>query len=104
MDMIEHLKRQREWSYKTFGPPGGAEGCIKHLLLELEEVQADPSPEEWADVLILAFDGAMRDGFSPEEILAAIAAKQAKNEKRQWPDWRTQPPGEPIEHVKGIHD
>jgi len=104
MDIIKHMYRQQAWSYETFGPPNGAEGCIKHLKLELEEVQEDPTPEEWADVIILAMDGAMRDGHSPEVIMAAIEAKQTKNELRQWPDWRTATPGEPIEHIKGVHD
>jgi hypothetical protein len=27
-------------------------------------------------------------------------AKLAKNEKREWPDWRTADPNGPIEHVR----
>lgn len=33
-------------------------------------------------------------------IIDAIKAKQAKNEARDWPDWRTRDPDKAIEHVK----
>lgn len=45
-------------------------------------------------------DGAWRQGFSPEEIIEALAAKQAKNEAREWPGWRTEEQGKAIEHIK----
>lgn len=35
---------------------------------------------------------------------AMIEQKQAKNERRVWPDWRTQSPDAAIEHKKGIED
>lgn len=31
-------------------------------------------------------------------IVAALVAKQTKNEGRKWPDWRTQDPNKAIEH------
>lgn len=34
------------------------------------------------------------------EIVAALGAKQARNEARAWPDWRTAPPDRAIEHVR----
>ena len=52
------------------------------------------------DVIILAMDGAWRSGNTPEQIIAAIVAKQAKNERRTWPDWRTAQLGKAIEHVR----
>lgn len=66
---------------------------------ELREIEADPADlSEWIDVAILALDGAWRAGFSPAEIIAAMLAKQAKNERRKWPDWRTMPTDKAIEH------
>ena len=103
-NLFAHLVHQREWSTKTFGPMDGSAGAREHLKLELEEVAEDPCAEEWADVVILALDGAMRDGIEPDELIYAIQKKQAKNEKRVWPDWRDAEPGKPIQHVKGIHD
>ena len=50
--------------------------------------------------MILALDGAWRSGATPEQIDAAWQAKQAKNEARQWPDWRTSDPNKAIEHVR----
>lgn len=106
-DIIKHLYRQRKFSHETFGPPEvrGYKGPLAHLRKELKEIEAAPDDvEEWADGALLLFDGAMRAGHTPEEFMAAIAAKQDKNELRIWPDWRTADPDKPIEHVRGIHD
>jgi hypothetical protein len=68
------------------------------------EIEADPGDlKEWIDVTILALDGAWRSGASPAEIVAAIVAKQTKNEGRVWPDWRTADPNKAIEHDRA-HD
>ncbi|HYH17528.1 MAG TPA: dATP/dGTP pyrophosphohydrolase domain-containing protein [Azospirillum sp.] len=100
-DLIAHLRRQMEWSSRTFGPGYQVSRVLAHLRKELVEVESRPGDlEEWADVISLAFDGAWRAGHSPEQIAAGIAAKLAKNEARQWPDWRTAPPDAPIEHVR----
>jgi hypothetical protein len=97
-----HLNRQREFSLKTFGPGTRTQGVVDHIRKELVEIEAKPSDlMEWIDVILLAFDGAWRAGYEPEEIIAAIEAKQTKNENRQWPDWRTADPNKAIEHVKG---
>lgn len=102
-DLIAHLKRQREFSAKTFGPGDRAAGVRDHIRKELGEIEAEPVGarlEEWIDVVLLALDGAWRDGHEPEEIVDALFEKQARNELRQWPDWRTQSPDKAIEHVK----
>ncbi|RUU22664.1 DUF550 domain-containing protein [Mesorhizobium sp. M7A.F.Ca.AU.002.06.1.1] len=100
-DMLAHLARQREWSEATFGPGPRTKGVIDHIRKELSEIEADPSDiAEWIDVTILALDGAWRAGHSPEQIVAALIAKQTKNEGRDWPDWRTMSPDQAIEHVR----
>jgi hypothetical protein len=100
-DLAEHLRRQRNFSKKTFGPGARTDGVLDHIRKELCEIEADPSDiEEWVDVIILAFDGAWRAGWEPEDIVNAIVAKQTKNEARKWPDWRTANPGKAIEHIK----
>ncbi len=94
-----HLSRQRHWSRKTFGPGARTEGVLDHISKELNEIRADPTDVgEWVDVIILAFDGAWRAGWEPQEIIDAIVAKQTKNEARTWPDWRTMSENEAIEH------
>ncbi|ACF34277.1 DUF550 domain-containing protein [Mycobacterium phage SirDuracell] len=96
-----HLERQREFSLRTFGPGTRLNGVLDHIAKELEEVrQAPDDVTEWADILILAFDGALRSGHEPQAIIDAVKAKQAKNEARQWPDWRTQDPNKAIEHIE----
>jgi hypothetical protein len=96
-----HLHRQRTWSKETFGPGPRTQGIIDHIKKELVEIEAQPSDiSEWVDVVILALDGAWRAGASPDEIILAIRAKQAANETRKWPDWRTADPDKAIEHVR----
>lgn len=98
-DFEAHLKRQREWSGRTFGPGPRTAGVVDHIRKELAEITAAPSDiSEWIDVVILALDGAWRAGASPQDIIAALVAKQAKNEARVWPDWRTMSPDKAIEH------
>jgi hypothetical protein len=100
-DLIAHLRRHIEFSQRTFGPGARAAGVIDHIRKELREIEADPTDlKEWCDVMMLAFDGAWRSGATPEQIAAAIEAKQTKNEGRQWPDWRTAPNDRAIEHVR----
>ncbi len=103
--LIAHLKHQKDWSEKTFGPGSRTKGVLDHIRKELVEIENDPTDiSEWVDVIILAFDGAWRAGWEAEEIVQAIRDKQAKNERRDWPDWRTMPPDSAIEHVRGKHD
>lgn len=98
-DFETHLRRQAAWSEQTCGPGPRTTGIVDHIRKELAEIEADPTDvREWIDVVILALDGAWRCGATPEEIVAALAAKQARNEARTWPDWRTADPNKAIEH------
>lgn len=100
-DLVQHLQRQKEFSLKTFGPGSRTQGVLDHIRKELAEIEAQPHDlEEWVDLILLALDGAWRAGHLPAEIAAGIAAKQGKNERRQWPDWRTMSPDQAIEHVR----
>jgi hypothetical protein len=97
----EYLDHQRRWSAQTFGPGLRTEGVIAHIRKELAEVEREPTDiEEWADVLILAFDGAMRAGASAQQVIDTVMAKQAKNEAREWPDWRQFTEAQAIEHIR----
>ena len=98
---VEHLARQAAWSERTFGPGLRTDGVLDHIAKESNEVRADPTDlKEWVDIVILALDGAWRTGATPQEIIDAIKAKQARNEARTWPDWRTADPGKASEHVR----
>ena len=101
MDLINYLNDQIEFSRKTFGPGDRTEGILDHIRKELKEIEADTCDlEEWIDVIMLAFDGAWRIGFTPNEICQMLQHKLDKNIKRDWPDWRTSEPGKAIEHVR----
>jgi Protein of unknown function (DUF550) len=103
MDLIAHLKRQKEFSLKTFGPGLRTAGVCDHIRKELAEIEADPDDlSEWVDVILLALDGAWRTRCTPEQIASAIEEKQIKNENRIWPDWRTADPNKAIEHVRAL--
>jgi hypothetical protein len=100
-DLVEHIERQRSFSISTFGPGIRTKAVIDHIQKEFKEIEADPTDlEEWVDVILLALDGAWRTGATSLEICAAIAAKQIKNERRDWPDWRTHDPDKGIEHIR----
>ena len=101
MDLERHLERQSAWSRATFGPGHRTGGVIDHIRKELVEIEEAPLDlSEWADVVILALDGAWRTGASPAEVVEMIEAKQTKNEAREWPDWRTLSEDQAIEHVR----
>ena len=100
-DLVEHLHRQKQFSENTFGPGTRTAGLCDHMRKELKEIEADPGDlMEWVDMTMLALDGAWRAGYTPEQIAEALSAKLAKNEQRQWPDWRTADPDKAIEHVR----
>ena len=103
MNLINYLNDQIEFSEKTFGPGERTEGILDHIRKELKEIEAQPNDlEEWIDLITLAFDGAWRIGYTPEEICAVLAHKLKKNKKRDWPDWRDAEPGKAIEHVRSV--
>lgn len=96
----DDLDEQREWSDATFGPGARTAGVLDHLKKELHEVEAKPDDlEEWIDLIVLAVDGATRQGYSGIEVIEAYHKKMAKNRRRTWPDWRTCDPDKAIEHV-----
>jgi len=100
-DLIKHLERQRQFSFETFGPGARTKGVIDHIRKELIEIEARPHDlREWADLILLALDGAWRAGATPEGVAAAIRDKQAINEARTWPDWRACDPDKAIEHKR----
>ena len=98
-DLVEHLKRQSEWSERTFGPGLRTNGIADHIRKELVEISEAPTDlTEWVDVILLALDGAWRSGHTPEQIADALEAKLLINERRKWPDWRKAAPDRAIEH------
>lgn len=103
-NLISYLFRQKEFSERNFGPGTRLKGVLNHIRKELVEVEANPSDlSEWCDIMILAMDGALRQGFAPEAISEALEAKFQKNNSRDWPDWRTMSQDEAIEHIKSAN-
>jgi hypothetical protein len=97
----DYVKRQRDWSEKTFGHSVRTMGITKHIEKEIAEIRAAPHDlMEWVDVIILALDGAWRAGYTPEQIQEAMERKQAVNFARQWPPAVDCDPDQPSEHVK----
>lgn len=102
LTFIQQIRRQSQWSLRTFGPGARTSGIVDHIRKELVEVeQSGGDLSEWIDVLILALDGCWRTGSSAEDIGDAITVKFRKNELREWPDWRQQPADKAIEHRRG---
>ena len=115
-DLEQHLIRQMVFSRATFGPGARTDGVLDHMTKEIAEVrESGCNPDEWVDLVILALDGLTRavwseNNYQLEADTAAlisvnrILSKQAKNERRDWPDWRSSDPNKAIEHVRGAHD
>lgn len=100
-NLVDFLHRNFGFSTLIFGPGDRASGVVDHIRKELNEIQNDPNDlEEWVDVLFLAFDGAMRQGFTPKQIIATMEYKYKKNCNRDWPDWRTVDTSKAIEHIR----
>jgi hypothetical protein len=98
-ELVDWLTKKMEWSYKTFGTAERYIGVLKHIEKEIEEVRQNPQDiSEWVDIIILAFDGACRMGFTPEQVVNALITKQEQNINRSWPP----PPkdDEPSFHLK----
>lgn len=90
-----------QWSRQTFGPGSRTIGICNHIRKELLEAEANPRDvSEWADIILLAMDGAVRAGATGAELVSAVVAKDAANRTRTWPDWRSLPADAPIEHEK----
>ena len=112
MNLKQHLIRQMVFSKATFGPGKRTNGVLDHISKEIDEVrESNGSPEEWVDLVILSLDGLTRalwgdneDGWSAdiaaEQAVSLIKNKQAVNEGRDWPDWRSSDPEKAIEHVR----
>lgn len=93
-----YLQRHRAWSLATFGNDPRPVGIVKHIARELDEILRDPTDlEEWVDVLILAFDGAARQGYSADAIMDMLERKYEKNCTRVF---NVNGPDEPTEHVR----
>ncbi len=126
-DLIAHLTRQAAFSRATFGPGARTNGVLQHLEQEIEEVRSATTHEErskeWTDLVILSLDGLLREvreglkagddiqaGFEPtndriaRDAVACILAKQAKNELRDRPDWRSATEDQAINHVRREED
>ncbi len=102
-DFAKFANEKAAWSKDTFGPGDRYSGVLSHIRSELLEVEKDPTDlEEWVDIILLAMDGAWRSaGASGEDLVAMLVAKQAKNQQRNWPDWRTLQPNEVSHHIEG---
>lgn len=77
---------------------------LEDIRVALTDLETKPGHlEGWLNVAMLAFDGGRTVGGSPAGLVAALQAKLLRNQKRVWPDWRTQPVDRPIEHDRS-HD
>lgn len=97
--IISFLEKHIDWSQKTFGHGVKTESICRHIEKELNEIREKPHDlEEWIDVVILAFDGAWRAGYSPLQIIEGLKSKQEINFLRKWQ--QPENADDPIEHVR----
>lgn len=98
--ILEYIRTHVEWSDRTFGVGDHTEGLLKHIQKEIEEVReiSPYSITEWVDIIILAIDGAHRQGYSPMQIASMLIEKQNINANRKYP--KITNPDEPTEHIQ----
>jgi hypothetical protein len=81
---VGSLDALRAWSLQEYGEGPQVDRVVGHIRRELAEVEAAPNDlSEWVDVITIAADGAMRAGYTPQQIIDGIAANQVKLESRQ---------------------
>lgn len=98
--MRTYVQQHVAWSRQTFGEGPRPVGLCKHIAKELDEILRDPNDlEEWIDVIILALDGATRQGYRADAILDMLETKQQKNKARVF---NVGGPDEPNEHVRNV--
>ena len=101
--LADYLHEAKEFSERTFGKGRRTLGVTKHIEKEIAEVRAKPDDlTEWVDIIILACDGYWRHGGQPENLLADMLAKLAKNKARVWPTPTSE--DEPVEHDRSHDD
>jgi hypothetical protein len=98
---LDIFRETHVWACKQFRPDGGDDprGAISHLKKEVDELYDTPFDlTEYADCAMLLFDACQIAGYTPEQLLEAVAVKLEINKNREW--------GEPdengvVEHVRG---
>ena len=107
---------------RTEGVLKHIESEIEEVRRAAAEGDLDKLVKEWTDIAILGLDGLIRavrareEAFNAQRMLSFLArpyithdavariavdnivGKQAKNEMRDWPDWRGKSEDQPIEH------
>lgn len=86
LDLVHLLREMLVWSKETFGCGIRTEPILKHIEMEVKEVRDSKGedPYEWIDIIILAMDGALNAGYTPEEIAFFLRNKFEKNKKRTY--------------------
>ena len=96
----DFVRRHGQWSQRVFGAGRQTGGLTDHIEKEVAEIRAKPDDlVEWLDVMILAMDGYLRHGGTPEALLRDLERKLGENMARRWPD-----PGNgdsAVEHERG---
>ena len=83
----DFVRRHRDWSQRVFGTGRQTGGLTEHIEKEIAEIRAKPDDlVEWLDVMILAMDGYLRHGGTPETLLPDLERKLGENIARRWPD------------------
>ncbi len=73
-DLVAHIRRQRDYSLRAFGPGQ------KHTFQESVSAAfrfSEGNLYDWADVILCVLDDAWRAGHEPDEIALAVAARLA---------------------------
>lgn len=82
-------------------PTGDPLAILPRLEMGKALVEREPdNASAWMRLAVWALEGARRTNRTPAQVLEQLEEKFARNQARDWPDWRMVPAGKPMEHVR----
>jgi hypothetical protein len=93
----------QEWTDVVILSMDGMLRAVRQLLRE-RMAEAGPGPNIDQQGTLCGFDGEPSNDYVAAVTLSMISAKQAKNELRDFGEWRGKSEDKAIQHKDGVHD
>lgn len=75
--LFNWLNKQRRWSFENHGNDEKTVAVLQTIYGEVVSTNGQPKDVNlWIRIIVLALEGALRQGFTPHEICEALEKKQ----------------------------